>query len=98
MLTPKCHYYCGRHMIVERINPAPLSFFSLGPQKSGGTACGIGSAEMPGNLKELGLSAHRISTRGPSGALANCVRRSIGTRRTAASYCRKRWMASQGIV
>jgi hypothetical protein len=38
---------------------------------------------VPGK-KEFGLSAHLISFRGPSGALANCTRRSIGTLRTAA--------------
>src|SRR5450631_824531 len=54
-------------------------------QKSGTTACGIGRADAPGK-KELGLSAQIISVIGPSGALASCARRSIGTWRTAASY------------
>jgi hypothetical protein len=39
-----------------------------------------------------------ISTSGPSGTLASCARRSTGTFATAASYCRKRWTASQGMV
>src|SRR5258708_37311939 len=66
-------------------------------QKSGTIALGMGRADVPGK-KELGLSAQLISRSGPSGALANCTRRSIGTFATAASYCLKRWMASQGIV
>ena len=46
-------------------------------QKSGATACGMGRAAMPGK-KEFGFSAQIISVSGPSGALANCARRSIG--------------------
>jgi len=66
-------------------------------QKSGVTACGMGSTDVPGK-KEFGLSAQISSVSGPSGALANCAMREIPTWRTAASYCRKRWMAFQGAV
>src|SRR5579862_4001178 len=67
------------------------------PQKSGDTACGMARADVPGK-KGFGLLAQICSVSGPSGALANCARRSMGIWRTAASYCRKRWMAFQGIV
>jgi hypothetical protein len=56
-------------------------------QKSDTSACGRGKDSVPGK-KEFGLSAHRTSLSGPSAPLANWVRRSIGTWRTAASYCR----------
>jgi hypothetical protein len=47
-------------------------------QKSGATACGMGSADVPGK-KEFGLSAQISSVSGPSGALANCAMRAIPT-------------------
>jgi hypothetical protein len=58
-------------------------------QKSGATACGTGRADVPGK-KEFGLSAQISSVSGPSAALASWATRSIGSLRTAASYCRKR--------
>jgi hypothetical protein len=64
-----------------------ISFFHREHQKSGTIACGIGGADWPGK-KEFGFSAHLTSLSGPSSPLANCVRRSMGTLRTAASYCR----------
>ena len=76
---------------------AKVGFHAAYVQKSGATACGTGRADVPGK-KEFGLSAQISSVSGPSDALASCATRSIGSRRTAASYCRKRWMAFQEVV
>src|SRR6516162_8526905 len=66
-------------------------------QKSGAFAVGSGLTSWP-EKKALGLSAQISSCIGPSAMLASCAIFSAPTLRTAASYCRKRWMPFQGMV